>query len=220
MATARPNNRAPSRAAAAARSSLLDALKADHKRVKKAYRDFQKLQDQDAADGEQAEAIVRQVCAELTVHATLEEELLYPAARTAIDAAQIDEAEVEHASVKDLIAQLDAMANGDDKFAARFTVLCEYVQHHVKEEETEMFPALERARGIDWEPLQLQAEQRRSELMQQLLPEPAQDSETAMADGEDGGGSDDAATSASGRKRSSSRSPSSSAKAAASSRSR
>jgi len=64
---------------------------------------------------------------ELTVHAALEEELLYPAARGVIAAEDlIDEAKVEHESVHTFINQLREMSTGDDKYSARFTVLSEY----------------------------------------------------------------------------------------------
>ena len=155
-------SRSSSRAATAARTQILSDLKDDHKRVKKAYKDFQKLDIE--SDPEACQAIVEQVCQELTVHATLEEELLYPAARGAAEEDLIDEAEVEHETVKALIAQLEGMSPQDEKYAARFTVLCEYVLHHVKEEEGEMFPQLERAR-LDWEAMAAEMAERREELM-------------------------------------------------------
>jgi len=155
-------SRSSSRAASAARTQILSDLKDDHKRVKKAYKDFQKLDIE--SDPEACQAIVEQVCQELTVHATLEEELLYPAARGAAEEDLIDEAEVEHETVKALIAQLEGMGPDDEKYAARFTVLCEYVLHHVKEEEGEMFPQLERAR-LNWEAMAAEMAERREELM-------------------------------------------------------
>jgi hemerythrin superfamily protein len=158
MATSRTASRANSQA----RDTVLAQLIDDHKRVKKAYKEFQKLEGE---DDERCEAIVTQVLDELTVHASLEEELLYPAARGAItDDSLIDEAEVEHETVRALIEQLRSMSSQDDKYAARFTVLCEYVLHHVKEEENEMFPELERAR-LEWASIATQMEQRRAELM-------------------------------------------------------
>ena len=160
-----------SRAAVAARTQVLDALKEDHKRVKKAYRDFQKLDAEN--DPEACRAIVDQVLQELTVHAALEEELLYPAAHGQIeDESLVDEAEVEHASMHTLMDQLRGMEPGQDKYVARFTVLCEYVTHHVKEEETEMFPQLKNVK-LDWESLAEEVRARREELM------------AAQADGED-----------------------------------
>lgn len=156
-------SRTHSRARTTARTEVLDQLKEDHKRVKKAYREFTKL-DLDEDPG-RCEALVRQVLAELELHAALEEELLYPAARDAMAQPDlIDEAEVEHESAHALMDQLKSMAAQDQKFAARFTVLCEYVLHHVKEEESELFPQLENAR-IDWESLAREMSARRAELM-------------------------------------------------------
>lgn len=146
-----------------ARDEILNQLKEDHRGVKKAYREFKKL---DAAEDEEACAqIVQQVIAELTVHAALEEELLYPAVRNVIaDEALIDEAEVEHETMHTLIEQLRGLEPADEKYTARFTVLCEYVLHHVKEEESEMFPQIERVR-LDWEGLAAEVTARREELM-------------------------------------------------------
>ncbi len=155
-------SRSTSRAASNVRTQILGDLKEDHKRVKKAYRDFQKLDAQQ--DPESCEELVLQVLDELSMHAAIEEELLYPAARDAIaDAQLIDEAEVEHESMHALIDQLRQMSPDDAKYAARFTVLCEYVLHHVKEEEGEMFPQLERAR-LDWEGLAADIDERRAEM--------------------------------------------------------
>ena len=87
------------------------------------------------------EALATEICRWLTVHATIEEELFYPAAREAeVDADLLDEAEVEHASAKELIAQIEAMSPDDDLYDAKVTVLGEYIDHHVKEEEGELFP--------------------------------------------------------------------------------
>jgi hemerythrin superfamily protein len=150
------------RAASIARAGVPAQVKDDHKRVKKAHKDFQKRDINE--DSEAGEVIVQQVLQELTVHAALEEEPLYPAARAAIaDEDLIDEAEVEHESVHTLIDQLRGMSPDDENYAARFTVLCEYVLHHAKEEEGEMFPQLESARP-DWEALAAEVNERRAEL--------------------------------------------------------
>jgi hemerythrin-like domain-containing protein len=125
--------------------SALEVLMEDHDYVKKAYRRFQKLDPEE--EPEEAQALVKNVCAALKVHTAIEEKILYPAARRALkDKDLLEEAEVEHASAKILIRQLERMKPKDPKFAATFTVLCEYVEHHVKEEESEMFPKLRRAR--------------------------------------------------------------------------
>jgi hemerythrin superfamily protein len=162
-------NTAATRTAASARKDILDRLKDDHKRVKKAYRDFQKLDIEKDPDG--CEAIVVQVLDELTVHAALEEEFLYPAARGEVDDDLLDEAEVEHESMHTAIDQLREMSPDDDKYAARFSVLCEYVLHHVKEEEGEIFPQLERAK-LEWEALAQEMNERRESLMQDAGTQP------------------------------------------------
>jgi hemerythrin-like domain-containing protein len=161
--------RAASRAESSARAEIINMLKEDHKRAKKAFRQFEKLDPHE--DAEQCQAIVEQTCAELKVHSTLEEELLYPAARRLLSEEDlIDEAEVEHATAKSLIEQLGSMTPDDEKYAATFKVLGEYVNHHVKEEENEIFPQLGRAKG-EWQGLCDEMNSRRDELMQQLLPE-------------------------------------------------
>lgn len=159
-----------SRANAGARSEVIAMLKDDHKRVKKSFRDFERLQS--SKDSEACQELVEQVCNELTLHTKLEEEFLYPAAKGALKEADlVNEAEVEHGSAKALIEQLKGMSPDDEKYAATFIVLGEYVKHHVKEEETEMFPQLGKARGIDWETLADEMNARREELTHELMPE-------------------------------------------------
>lgn len=130
-----------------AKSGGMDAialLKADHAEVKKAFRQFEKMDHDDTAA---VQALVAQVCAALKQHAALEEEIFYPTVREAIDDDDLmNEALVEHASAKDLIAQLEKMRPGDPMLPATFTVLGEYVQHHVKEEESEMFKEVRKAK--------------------------------------------------------------------------
>jgi len=163
-----PTERTASRAATSGRSAIIDMLKADHKKVRKAFRDFEKLDPEE--DSEQCEAIVEQTLADLQVHATLEEELFYPAARSCLsDGELIDEAEVEHMTVKVLIEQLKNMKADDEKYAAMFKVLGEYINHHVKEEEGELFPKLSRAK-FEWDRLHEEMGSRRGELEQQFMP--------------------------------------------------
>jgi hemerythrin superfamily protein len=141
-------------------------LTADHRTVKELFKQFEKLTKQDDVDEEKAE-LVRRICNELTVHAQIEEEIFYPAVREAIDDDLMDEADIEHASAKDLIAQLEDLEPGDDHYDARVTVLGEYVDHHVKEEEGEMFS---KARKADVDTAELGAElaERKQELMAEL----------------------------------------------------
>lgn len=164
MPTAQSNTRSVS----AARDEVLGMLKDDHKRAKKAFRDFESL-DSD----EESARLVEQTCGELTVHAMLEEELFYPAIRDAMrDGELLEEAEVEHTSAKQLIEQLGSLTPAEERFSATFTVLGEYVKHHIKEEEREIFPKLARAQ-VDWEGLSDAMSVRRSELMEQFVPEAA-----------------------------------------------
>jgi hemerythrin-like domain-containing protein len=128
------------------RLNAIQLLREDHEYVKKAFRAFAKMdhEDHDAMKG-----LVSQVCSALKAHAKAEEELFYPAARKAIkDEEAIAEAEIEHDSAKALIRQLERMKPDDPKYVATFTVLGEYVKHHVKEEESEIFPKARR-RGLD-----------------------------------------------------------------------
>ena len=142
--------------------NAIDMLIEDHANVRKMFKQFEKMKEGD--DAEKAE-LVRQICAELSVHAQIEEEIFYPAAREAIDEADLlDEAEVEHASAKQLIAELESMQPSDELYDAKVTVLSEYVDHHVKEEEKEIFPKVKKAK-LDMEEMAEQVQARKSELM-------------------------------------------------------
>ena len=79
----------------------------------------------------------------------------------------LDEAEVEHASAKDLIAQISSMSPDEELYDAKVTVLGEYVKHHVKEEEDEIFPKAKKA-GVDMEELGNLLAERKQELMQEM----------------------------------------------------
>ncbi len=166
MPTPQTKSRTVNRIRSKARGELLAQLKDDHQRVKKAYTKFRKL---DAVeDAAQRRELVNQVLDELNLHTQLEEELLYPAARDAIaEPALIDEAEVEHEMLRLLMEQLRARPSDDAEDSdtadrdARFTVLCEYTLHHVKEEEREMFPQLVKAK-LDWPALLSEFVERRS----------------------------------------------------------
>lgn len=137
----------------------------DHKDVKKLFKDYEKLVKAEAG-ADQKRPVAERICLLLTVHATLEEELFYPAAREALARHEdlLDEAEVEHASAKDLIAQIQGASPGDDMYDARVKVLGEYIDHHVKEEEKEMFP-LVRKSALDLQLLGTAMEERKEELM-------------------------------------------------------
>ena len=137
-------------------------LTADHDTVKKLFKQFEKMKD---GDKDEKAELVRRVCAELTVHAQIEEEIFNPAIRETIDDDDLlDEAEVEHASAKDLIRQLEIMDPNDALFDAKVTVLGEYINHHVEEEQGQMFPKAKKAK-IDLIALGAELYQRKQELM-------------------------------------------------------
>lgn len=155
--TARKTQRAASKPADA-----IKLLKDDHREVEGYFKQYEKLED----DAEK-QALADQICLALTVHAQIEEEIFYPTAREGIDDDDLlDEAEVEHASAKQLIAEIQAMKSGDRLFDAKVTVLGEYINHHVEEEESEMFPEA-RDSDLDLKALGVQLEERKAELMAQ-----------------------------------------------------
>jgi hemerythrin superfamily protein len=116
----------------------------DHETVKSLFEEYEKLGDR-AHVGKKK--LAQQICLELTKHALAEEEIFYPAVRKAGDQAEdmVDEARVEHASAKSLIAQILSMEPGDDLYDAKIKVLSEQIEHHVDEEEGEMFPKARKA---------------------------------------------------------------------------
>ena len=137
-------------------------LTADHKSVKALFEAFEKIKGRENADDEKAD-LVQRICTELTTHTTIEEEIFYPAVREAIaDEDLMDEADVEHASAKDLISQLEEARPKDDHYDAKVTVLGEMIDHHVKEEEKEMFPKARKA--IDVEEVGAELAARKAEL--------------------------------------------------------
>jgi len=149
-----------------AKMDAIGMLIADHKKVQKAFKDFEKLKEGGSKRGRSD--IVRQTCADLTVHTMIEEEIFYPAARKAIkDMDVMDEATVEHAGAKELIAQLESMQPGDDLYDAKFTVLGESVNHHIREEQNEMFPKVRKTK-LDLNALGEQMAQRKAELESQI----------------------------------------------------
>ena len=101
----------------------------------------------------------------LTIHATIEAEIFYPAARAAkVDADLLDEAEVEHASCKELITQIRSMNVDDELYDATVTVLNEYIYHHVKEEQDEIFPKCRKS-SIDLDVIGSELSDRKDALM-------------------------------------------------------
>ncbi|RYE70494.1 MAG: hemerythrin domain-containing protein [Rhizobiaceae bacterium] len=163
-AKAKPGSKVGRKTARAATRPVdaIKLLKDDHKEVKAFFKQYENLED----DAEK-QALADKICLALIVHAQIEEEIYYPAAREAIDDDDLlDEAEVEHASAKQLIAEIQAMKAGDRLFDAKVTVLGEYIAHHVEEEESEMFPE-SRDSDLDLKGVGEQLAVRKAELMAQ-----------------------------------------------------
>lgn len=124
--------------------NAIDMLIADHELVKSLFAKFAALGDRSIVTKKK---IADQICHELSVHMQVEEALFYPTVRPAIkDDDLVEEAEVEHASAKELIAKILAMDPGDTLYDATVTVLSEQIDHHVGEEEGEMFPKVRKSK--------------------------------------------------------------------------
>lgn len=148
-------------------------LKEDHDKVEELFKQFEKA----GGDGRK-EKLARQICLELTVHATIEEEIFYPACEGKVEDDLLKEAYVEHDAAKVLIAQIEAGGPSDEYYDAKVKVLQEEIEHHVEEEEKRMEGLFSQARkaGIDMDALGQQLTSRKSELMLRAesgaLPQP------------------------------------------------
>jgi hemerythrin superfamily protein len=146
----------------------IDLLKQDHRHVERLFKEFEKLHE--SGDHEAVDEIVETACMELQIHDKLEIEIFYPAVRQKAAEEEIDlldEAEVEHTTVRDLIRKIEDLGPGADRRHAHFTVLSEYVKHHVKEEEKEMFPKVKKL-DLDLRELAARLQERKTELMSEM----------------------------------------------------
>lgn len=167
MATTAKTAKTPRKASDNAPQDAIALLKDDHR---EAERNFGLFKVAKTADDKKA--IARKICAALRVHAQIEEELFYPAARKATkDNDLLDEATVEHAGAKVLIAEIEAMQPGMPLYDAKVTVLGEQIAHHVKEEEGELFPKVQDTK-LDLKALGAEMADRKAQLLE-LLSEAA-----------------------------------------------
>ena len=135
-------------------------LRADHKLVSGLFAEYERTRST-----EKKRKLVSQICTELTVHASLEEEIFYPAVKLALkDDELIPEAMVEHATLKALIAQVEGVEPDGEMFDAKIKVMSEYVKHHVKEEQNEMFPKAKSTK-LDMLALGVKLSERKAELL-------------------------------------------------------
>lgn len=139
-------------------------LTAEHREVSGLFDQYEKLTDRAKVSKKK---LADQICNALILHTTIEEEIFYPAVRESSKEAEdkIDEAVVEHAAAKDLIAQIQEMDPDDELYDAKIKVLSEQIDHHVQEEEKEMFPMAKKS-GIDLAALGQEMAERKQELEQ------------------------------------------------------
>ncbi|HEX4377446.1 MAG TPA: hemerythrin domain-containing protein [Steroidobacteraceae bacterium] len=162
------------RARAEAAPDAIALLSADHRKVEKLFKQYEK------ADGNSKKAaLAEQICTELEIHTLLEEEIFYPACRKkGVETDDLEEAQVEHDSAKVLIADLKEHTPRDQFYDAKMTVLTEYIKHHVQEEERPRRGVFAQARssGVDLQSIGRQIEARKSQLTEEAqasqLPKP------------------------------------------------
>lgn len=149
----------------------IELLESDHRKVEAL---FEQYEDEKEGDEDTRREIAKKICGELTAHAQLEEEIFYPWLRENLDEEDMDmleEAYVEHAGAKDLIAQIESSTEVDSAFDAKVKVLSEYIKHHVKEEENEIFPEV-RGEQEELDELGQEMHSRKAELAEELGLEP------------------------------------------------
>ena len=159
--SANPKASASAKNPAAAKDAIA-LLKADHEAVSGLFAEFEKTDS-----SKKKKAFVAEICSALSVHAQIEEEIFYPAVKAALkDQLLVPEATVEHGGIKHLIAQLEGVEPDGEMYDARVQVLSEYVEHHVKEEQNEMFPKA-KASSLDMAELDTRMAARKNALMAQ-----------------------------------------------------
>ncbi len=157
----------------------ISILMKDHDRVKNLFDRFEKSESP-----AEKEKIIGEAVTELKIHATIDEEIFYPAVRKLVDKDLMNEADEEHHVARVLVAELDRNGRRDDHRDAKFTVLAESVRHHIKEEEGEMLP---KAKGleIDFEALGQQMLARKKDLQRNGIPPDAEHAMVAVVNGKD-----------------------------------
>jgi hemerythrin superfamily protein len=164
--------------AARAQPLALELLMADHRKVEDLFEQYD--QEKDGDEGTRRE-IAQRICTELTIHAQVEEELFYPWLRENLEDDEmemLEEAQIEHNTAKDLIAQIEAATDIDEVYNAKVKVLGEYIKHHVQEEENEIFPEV-RDEQEELDELGQEMAARKGELQEEVgvVPEEADDDE-------------------------------------------
>lgn len=144
----------------AAAKDAIALLRTDHETVSGLFADYEKT-----SSNAKKKALVAEICSALSVHAKIEEEIFYPTVKAALkDKLLVPEATIEHGSIKDLIAQLEGLEPDGEMYDAKVQVLSEYVKHHVKEEQNEMFPKA-KATSLDMVELGARMAARKADLL-------------------------------------------------------
>jgi hemerythrin superfamily protein len=167
--------------------NAIDLLRSDHEAVSDLFEEFE-----DAEEAEQS-AIAEQVCALLTVHAQIEDEFFYPVVKSALGEQGerlADEALVEHDGIQKLVGEIEMAQEGDAMFRAKVKVLGEYVRHHVREEEGEIFPKLRRG-SVDLDKLGEELAARKNELIGEMELEAGLKDEDELVDEDEDDEDDD-----------------------------
>ena len=158
----------------------IELLVSDHRKVEMLFEQYEQEKEGDESTKRQ---LAERICGELTAHAQLEEELFYPWLRENLEEEEmemLEEAYVEHASAKDLIAQIEGAGHIDAAYDAKIKVLQEYVKHHVQEEENEIFEAVGDYRE-ELDELGQEMHARKAELMEALGLDTEDMMQSAMA---------------------------------------
>ena len=158
----------------------LELLTSDHRKVEDLFAQFEEMKEQ---EDDSRVAIAQKICAELTIHAQVEEDLFYPWLRENLDETDmVAEAEVEHSTAKQLIAEIQPVGEADEAYDAKVKVLSEYIKHHVKEEEEEIFPEVA-SEEEELDELGQEMAARKGELMEEmgLAEEPSEEDLAAGA---------------------------------------
>ena len=166
-AAGRPGRAGTRRGArATATRDALGFLKDEHEQVSRLFDEFERVaHGRGGSDLQRKGDLATEICRQLENHASLEEEIFYPAAAEAIDDDElIPEARVEHQSAKELIGRIERMDADEELYDATVRVLGEYVRHHVREEEDELFPKVKRS-GLDLQALGERLRERRAQAM-------------------------------------------------------
>ena len=143
----------------------IDLLKADHRKFKKLFRTYEAAGDRAY---QKKKDLADKLFMEITIHSMVEEELFYPAVKERANKEGkrlVAESVEEHHIVATLIEEMKVLDPKDERFEAKFSVLRENIEHHIEEEENELFPEAEELLGTRIKNLGAQMEERKDELM-------------------------------------------------------